>query len=90
LTQIKDWTDANPNEVVTLLIVNSDGVSPTTFASAFDSVGLTSKMYTPSSGTISKSSWPTLGSMIDSGKTVVSFLTTEADYNTVNYLIDGE
>lgn len=88
LGQIKNWTDANPTEVVTLLIVNSDGVAPSQFNLAFNSTGLIDKMYSPASGTISKTDWPTLGTLIDSGKTVISFLTTEANYNSVSYLLD--
>ena len=86
--QVKSWVDANPTEVVTLLIVNSDGSPPSKFAQAFESTGLVSKMYQPSSGTISRNSWPTLGSMVDSGRTVVGFLSTEADFQSVNYLLD--
>lgn len=88
LGQIKNWTDANPTEVVSLLIVNSDGIPPATFATAFNSTGLADKMYVPASGTVTKTSWPTLGTMVDSGKTVVGFLTTEANYNSVDYLLD--
>ncbi|UZJ52702.1 hypothetical protein CBS101457_002022 [Exobasidium rhododendri] len=88
LGQIKNWTDANPTEVVTLLIVNSDGLAPSTFATAFNSTGLADKMYTPTSATVTKSSWPTLGTMVDSGKTIVGFLTTEANYTSVDYLLD--
>lgn len=88
LGEVKAWTDANPSEVVTLLIVNSDDLAPSVFASAFTNAGLADKMYVPSAATVSKSSWPTLGSMVDSGKTVVAFLSTKADYNSVNYLLD--
>lgn len=88
LGQIKNWTDANPNEVVTLLIVNSDGLSPSQFDLAFQSTGLIDKMYSPTSATISKTDWPTLGTLIDSSKTVISFLTTEANYNSIPYLLD--
>jgi hypothetical protein len=88
LGQVKTWTDNNPNEVVTLLIVNSDGLPASQFAQAFASVGLSDKMYAPSTGTLTRYQWPTLSSLIDSGKTVVGFLTSQADSSTVPYLID--
>lgn len=91
LTQIKSWVDSNPNEVVSLLIINSDSVAPSTYAQAFESTGLSSKMYSPSnpssSGGVSKSSWPTLNYMIDSGKTVVAFLENNADVSSISYLL---
>ncbi|PWN37953.1 uncharacterized protein FA14DRAFT_159751 [Meira miltonrushii] len=88
LSQVKSWVDANPTEVVTLLIVNSDTLPASQYAQAFQSTGLASKMYTPSSGVLTKQQWPTLGSMVDSGKTVVGFLTSGTDTSTVPYLLD--
>lgn len=88
LGQIKSWVDANPNEVVSLLIVNSDTLPATQFAQAFQSTGLVNKMYTPNSASLTKQQWPTLGSMIDSGKTVVAFLSSGADTSSVPYLLD--
>ncbi|PWN29566.1 hypothetical protein BDZ90DRAFT_207049, partial [Jaminaea rosea] len=91
LGQIKTWVDSNPNEVLSLLIVNSDDLPASTYAQAFESTGLINKMYAPtspsSSGGVSKSSWPTLGSMIDSGKTVVAYLDNGADVSSVPYLL---
>lgn len=91
LSSVKTWVDANPNDVVSLLIVNSDQVAPATYAQAFESTGLSSKMYSPSSpsssGGVPKSQWPTLSDMINSGKTVVAYLDNSADVSTVPYLL---
>lgn len=90
LGQVKDWTDQHTSEVVTLLIVNSDGLPATQFAQAFQSTGLADRMWTPSDGNynLTRTEWPTLGSMVDSGKTVVGFLATGADLQNVDYLLD--
>jgi hypothetical protein len=88
LSEIATWVDANPNDVVSLLIVNSDGLPASQFETAFTSTGLSSKMYSPSNGIISKTDWPTLGTLIDASTTVVSFLTLQADHSSVPYLLD--
>ena len=79
--------DANPNEVITLLFVNSDDLPVTQWASAFESTGLSSKVYQPSQAATSRDSWPTLGSLIDSGRTVVVFIDNSADTSTVPYIL---
>lgn len=88
LSQIKTWSDANPTEVVTLLIVNSDGLAPSQFAQAFESTGLAAKSYTPATSSLSKTQWPTMETLINSGKTIVTFMTPDADFNSVPYIID--
>jgi hypothetical protein len=88
LIQVKSWMQSNPNDVVTLLIVNSDDFLPTAFDALFISAGLDVLSYAPPSAAIPASQWPTLGSMIDSGKRLVTFLDANADFASVNYLID--
>ncbi|EST04477.1 PLC-like phosphodiesterase, TIM beta/alpha-barrel domain protein [Kalmanozyma brasiliensis GHG001] len=79
LTKVNSWLAANPNDVVTLLIVNADDQSASTFGGAFSSTGISSRAYSPSSNVIAKSSWPTLSSLIDSGKNLVVFIDNSAD-----------
>ncbi|KAH9944272.1 PLC-like phosphodiesterase [Epithele typhae] len=88
LTQLKTWMDSNTEDVVSLLIVNSDNIAPSVYADVFTSAGLDTMAYTPSSSALTASSWPTLGSLIDSGKRLVVFLSTSADFTSVPYLID--
>lgn len=76
--------------VVTLLIVNSDGATPSQYDTIFQSVGLADLSYTPTSFPMVYTDWPTLGSMIDSGKRLVTFLDNGADSSQVSYIIDGE
>lgn len=75
--------------VVTILIVNSDDVAPSQFASVYESVGLSNISYSPSSSSIKYTEWPTLGELIDAGTRLVTFMDYEADYSSVSYIIDG-
>lgn len=88
LRTVKTWLDANPNEVISLLIVNSDNVAATRFADIFASTGIDTLSYRPPSSPIAAADWPTLGEMIDSNQRVVTFLSTSADMAAVPYLID--
>lgn len=75
--------------VVTLLLVNSDTLSPSTVASAFSTAGLSSGyLYTPNSATTAKSDWPTLSNMISSNGRLVVFMDYNADFGTVPWIID--
>ncbi|THH00683.1 hypothetical protein EW026_g1892 [Hermanssonia centrifuga] len=80
--------DANPNDVVTILIVNSDNLAPSQFDAAFKTAGADTLSYSPPSASLPASGWPTLGSLIDSGTRLVTFLSTTADFTSVPYLID--
>jgi hypothetical protein len=75
--------------VVTLLIVNSDKFAPSQYDSVFKAVGLDTLSYSPPSAVTTNTAWPSLGSMIDSGKRLVTFMDTKADFNSVPYIIDG-
>ncbi|KAH8119888.1 PLC-like phosphodiesterase [Phellopilus nigrolimitatus] len=88
LAKVKTWMDANTNDVVTLLIVNSDGAQPSAFDSVFQAAGLTSLSYSPPSATLANTAWPKLGDMIDNGTRLVTFLDTGADFSSVPYIID--
>ena len=76
--------------VVTLLIVNSDNLAATQFASVFVAAGVNSMSYSPQSASLLASGWPTLGSLIDAGTRLVAFLSTTASFEAAPYLIDGE
>lgn len=69
LARIKFWMDTNPNEVVTLLLVNSDSALASSFGEAFDASGLSPYGFVPTG-----SGWPTLSSMISSNKRLVTFV----------------
>ncbi|KAJ7052949.1 PLC-like phosphodiesterase [Mycena amicta] len=80
LQKVKTWLDANPNEVLTLLFTNPEGLSiPDVWEPAFNQSGISGLAYVPPQNPMPQSAWPTLGSMIDSGKRVVIFLDAGAD-----------
>src|SRR5215469_12328796 len=76
LSTVKSFLDANPHEVVTLLLVNGDFQSPTLFDQTFKAVGLDTYAFVPatSPNPLPIGSWPTLGQMIVAGKRLVVFL----------------
>jgi hypothetical protein len=88
LTVVNTWLAGNPNEVITILMVNSDQLPASTWASSFNTSGITNYIFTPRSVPIDYSAWPTLGAMITQGTRVVAFLAQNADILAAPYLID--
>lgn len=86
---IRSVLTALPRTVVSLLIVNSDDFAPSEFDTVFKAAGLDTLAYAPESASLSASGWPTLGTLIDSGKRLVTFMDAEADFTSVPYIIDG-
>jgi len=70
LSDVKSFLDANPDDVVTLIVQN--GISTTDTVAAFTSSGLDSYLYDRSPTT----EWPTLGDLVDSGRRLVVFAET--------------
>ena len=87
LTPIKSWMDANPNEVVTLLLVNSDNEPASSFGSVFESSGISKYGYTPRSSTGPISTWPTLQSLITAKTRLVTFIASITYDATYPYLL---
>jgi hypothetical protein len=75
LSEIKRWMDGNPNEVVTVLLTNGDGVATSEFDSAYSSAGLKGYVYAPTTdgSTLPIGQWPTLGQLIAAGTRLVAF-----------------
>jgi len=88
LKKVKSWLDSNPNEVLSLLIVNSDNLPASQYDTVFKSASLDTISFVPSKSPLTISEWPTLGSMIDSGKRLVTFLDNGANAAAAPYLID--
>jgi hypothetical protein len=88
LVKVKTWMDANQNDVVTILIVNSDGFKPQDYDQAFQSAGLAAISYRPPSASIPATGWPILSDMLSSNQRLVTFLDTGADFTTVPYIIN--
>ena len=90
LSSIKTWLDANPHDVVTILLVNSDNASPAALDAEFQAASIKSYAYTPSSTTTALETWPTLQEMISNNTRLVTFVASLApSSNTVApYLLD--
>ncbi len=87
LTTIKTWMDANPNEVITLLLTNGDRVDVTMFGDAMESTELASYVFLPGMK-LSIAQWPTLGELITAGTRLVMFLgtfTTLLVFSQINF-----
>lgn len=79
-----------PLSVVSMLIVNIRNQPPTAFSSIFTQAGLADLAYTPVAPSVAVADWPTLGSMIESGKRLVIFMDNQAQYDVVSWIIDGQ
>ncbi|KAA8569518.1 hypothetical protein EYC84_001141 [Monilinia fructicola] len=80
LSDIKKWLDANPNEVVSLLLTNGDNIPVGNFSAVMEASGLANYAYTPPH-TLAIDEWPTLQEMITAGDRLVMFLDYGADTN---------
>jgi hypothetical protein len=89
LVTIKAWMDANPNEVVTLLLVNADGASADDLGTSFTSSGITQYAYAPPTAGVAPTEWPTLQSMIANSTRLVTFVASlPASSPSHPYLLD--
>ncbi|POS75405.1 hypothetical protein DHEL01_v206197 [Diaporthe helianthi] len=87
LEPIKTFMDANPNEVVSLLLTNGDDIPVSRFADVFAAVGLEQYAFTPS-GALSLDQWPTLQTMIDDGTRLVIWMDYNSDTAATPYILD--
>ncbi|POS78868.1 hypothetical protein DHEL01_v202744 [Diaporthe helianthi] len=87
LVKIKYWMDENPNEVVTLLIVNSGDEDVAAFGAVYESSNISSYGYTPATAGASNT-WPTLQTMINEGTKLVTFIATITYSTTYPYLLN--
>lgn len=74
LTEIKTWLDANPNEVVTLLLINSDDQPTSNIHTHFVNSQIVPYTYTPTATPPPYSSWPTLSSLISANTRLITFI----------------
>ncbi|CAE7172344.1 unnamed protein product [Rhizoctonia solani] len=88
LKKVKTWLDSNPNEVISILIVNIDNQPASSFAAIYEAASMVDLSYAPATATVAADQWPTLGTLIDSGKRVLTFMDNGADATTAPYLID--
>lgn len=70
--------------------MNIDNVAVAQYDTIFKAASLDTVSYVPEVSPVPASGWPTLGSMIDSGKRLVTFLDNGAESGSVPYLINGK
>ena len=80
LSEIKTWMDQNPNEVVTVLIVNN-GASNSDLDANFKTADITSYAYAPPSAATIPEQWPNLNTLISSGKRLMTFIAYQIQSN---------
>ncbi|KAK4044625.1 PLC-like phosphodiesterase [Parachaetomium inaequale] len=88
LARIKHWLDANPNDVVTLLLVNSDNQPASSFGTVFDRSGISTYAYTPPSSSGSNQNtitWPTLQALITANTRLITFIASLPSPTTSDY-----
>ncbi|KAJ2761757.1 hypothetical protein IWQ56_002165 [Coemansia nantahalensis] len=85
LGDFRTYLAANPREVVTIYIENAQPFGAADIAKAFTDARLDAYAYAPSGG---NTTWPTLGSMISSGKRLVVFSDRGADASVAPWILD--
>ncbi|KAJ3212126.1 hypothetical protein HDU83_005754 [Entophlyctis luteolus] len=89
LTKVVTWMNANPNEVVTILMTNNDDVAVNAeWLTSFQASGIDQLAYIPPYMPLPRGHWPTLGQMIDSGRRAVLMLDYEANFSEVDYVFN--
>lgn len=81
LSTIKAWMDRNTNDVVTILLVNSDSATASDLGSQFNSSGISEYAYTPPSTSV-PTTWPTLDSLIGNGTRLMTFVASLSEAST--------
>lgn len=74
LKKIKTWLDNNPNDVVTILLVNSDNANAAILGPQFESAGIDKYAYKPPTPGTVPQSWPTLQSLISNNTRLMTFI----------------
>lgn len=84
LKRVQAWMTAHPREVVTFIV--QDEVTPADTAKAIENAGLMPFIHTQKKGT----PWPTLESMIDSGKRLVVLMENVGGGEKLPWLLDND
>lgn len=88
LTTVTQWLRQNPYDVLTILMGNSDYIGPGNYTSPIQNSGLIDFVYTPPKIPMQLTDWPTLSSLILSGKRAIVFMDYQANQTEVPYILD--
>ncbi|KAI0293892.1 PLC-like phosphodiesterase [Multifurca ochricompacta] len=89
LKHVVTFLEENPNEVLTLLFTNPEGLSfLDVWAPVFEASGASQYAYIPPQNPMPQSAWPTLGEMIANGTRLVVFIDfVGKDGQTVDFIL---
>lgn len=88
LVEVRTWLLSNPNEVVTVLLVNGAGASGNSLADVYQSAGISTDLaYTPTGSTSTTQRWPTLQTLITGGTRLVNFVDSIDDNSGAPFLM---
>ncbi|KAL3420664.1 tat pathway signal sequence [Phlyctema vagabunda] len=88
LTTVREWVQVHPYDVITILLGNGPYATVTNYSSFIEQTGLVEYAYVPPQIPMGLEDWPTLASMILSGKRVVFFMDYEANQTAIPWIID--
>ena len=88
LTTIKAWLDANTNDVVTILVVNSDNAATSDLGGEFSTSGIDKYGYVPPSSTSVPTTWPTLQTLISNNTRLMTFVASITPSTAYPYLMN--
>lgn len=88
LQTVTKWLRANPYDIVTILMGNSDVINPNNYTAPVVNSGLIDYVYTAPTRPMPLDSWPTLSEMIFSNQRAVIMLDYEANQEEVPWLLD--
>ncbi|KAK3676983.1 hypothetical protein LTR78_003188 [Recurvomyces mirabilis] len=87
LSEVNTWLTINPNEVVTILLVNGASATASDLAAEYEAAGISNIAYQPSSSRAT-TQWPTLQTLINDGTRLVNFVADLSSNSAAPYLMN--
>lgn len=88
LTQVREWVDVHPYDVVTVLLGNGNYSTPDLYAPYIEQSGILKYTYQAPFLPMALSDWPTLEELILRGSRVIMFMDYKADQRKYPWLLD--
>jgi hypothetical protein len=88
LGTVYDWVSTHPYDVVTIILENGDYQPVEQYVPFLEQTGLVQYAYIPPKIPMGIDDWPTLASMILTGKRVVFFMDYDANQTAVPWILD--
>lgn len=88
LRKVVDWLKANPYDVVTILMGNSNFILPGNYSKPIENSGLIDYVYKPPKIPMALDDWPNLSQFILKGQRAIVFLDYKANQTDIPYLLD--